>query len=86
MKKVHKRAEKESPNGCIFDEITGFPRKWKSEFRLCRRERVEVHAFHFLSLCPHFCPSFFLQFFHGFGPPPWSLKNMGRRQRRDPLK
>ncbi len=66
MKKVHKRTEKGSPNTRIFDDISGFPRKWKSEFRLRRRERIEVQTIHFLSLCSYFCISIFSQFFHIF--------------------
>ena len=59
----------------FFDEISSFSRKWKNEFRLRWHERIEVQTIHFLSLCPHFCPSFFLQFFHGFGPPFGASKN-----------
>ena len=83
MKKVHKRAEKGSPNTCIFEGISRFPRKWESEFRLRRLERIEAHASHFLSLCSDFCTSFFSQFFHGFraplgAPKPSSTKFGGR--------
>ena len=66
MKKVHKRSEKGIPNTCIFDDIPGFPRKWKSEFRLRRRERIEVQTMHFLSLCSYLCSSIFSQFFRIF--------------------
>ena len=69
MKKVHKRIEKGSPNGCIFKGISRFPRKWESEFRLRRRERIEVNAMHFLSFCLHFCHTFLASFFRGFWLP-----------------
>ena len=69
MKKVHKRTEKGSPNTCIFIEMLGFPRKWKSEFRLRRREWIEVHAMNFLSFCFHFCDIFLALFFPGFWLP-----------------
>ena len=69
MKKVHKRIEKGSPNTCLFDEISGFPRKWKSEFRLRRRERIGVQAINFLYFCLHFRSSFLASFFRGFWLP-----------------
>ena len=89
MKKVHKRTEKGSPNTCIFDDISGFPRKWKSEFRLRRRERIEVRGTHFLSFCRHFCVFFLPSFLHAFwfhlGAQIHEAVSV-QRQRRDPLK
>jgi hypothetical protein len=69
MKKVHKSGEKGSPNTCLFDEISGFPRKWKNEFRLRRRERIGVQAINFLYFCLHFRSSFLASFFRGFWLP-----------------
>ena len=70
MNNVNKRTEKGSPNTCIFDENLGFPRKWKSAFRLRRRERIEVQATTFNAECLDFCSSFFASFFRGFWTPP----------------
>ncbi len=44
MKKVHKRIEKGNPNGCMFEEISRFPRKWESEFGLRGRERIDPNT------------------------------------------
>ena len=83
MKKVHKRAEKGSPNTCIFEGISRFPRKWESEFRLRRLERSEVHAMHFLVFCFHFCHNFVASFLCGF----WfhlELKKVGSAEEAGP--
>jgi hypothetical protein len=62
-KKSQKRREKGSWNGCIFNDFSGFSRKWESAFRLRRRERIEVQASDFLALCLHFGSPFFASFF-----------------------
>ena len=50
----------------FFHEILSFSRKWKSAFRLRRRERIGVQAPDFLALCLHFGSPFFALFFGGF--------------------
>ena len=86
--KVQKRIETGSWNGCIFDGISSFPRKWETAFRLRRRERIEVQATHVLAVCLHFRPSFFASFFNGFWDPLGAQIHgvlVCRRQRRAPL-
>jgi len=60
----------------MFDEISGFSRKWKNEFRLRRRERIGVQAINLLYFCLHFRSSFLASFLMVFGSP-LELKKAG---------